>query len=152
MWLQQVFGAVQTCLERAESWCTFTIETGNYILYILRIDCYCVKGLWCCFPIPLLIFIYFMMGLLIYKYTCKPLWQDSDTQVTVKAYGPLVIFSSLLRGIDQRNWILNSNDYQGRIYQNCKFQDPMDIRDVVCVLNYIFDDLFQYTAHLLLLY
>ena len=38
-------------------------------------------------------FIYAMMGLLIYKY--EPLWQEvsvkSDTQVTVKACGPLVL-------------------------------------------------------------
>ena len=46
---------------------------------------------------PLLIFIFSLMGLLIYKY--EPFWQEvnvtikvSDTQVTVKACGPLVFF------------------------------------------------------------
>ena len=39
-----------------------------------HIDCYCVKGLWCCLPIPSLIFIYSMMRLFIYKY--EPLWQE----------------------------------------------------------------------------
>ena len=32
-----------------------------------------------------------MIGLLIYKY--EPFWQDSDTQVTVKVCGPLVLYS-----------------------------------------------------------
>ena len=36
----------------------------------------------------LLNFIYSMMDLLICKY--EPFWQDSDTQVTVKACGPFV--------------------------------------------------------------
>ena len=45
-----------------------------YSINIQHIGWYCVKGLWCCFPIPSLIFIYSMMGLLIYKY--EPLWQE----------------------------------------------------------------------------
>ena len=45
-----------------------------YSINIKHIDCYCVKGLSWCFAIPSLIFIYSMMGLLIYKY--EPLWQE----------------------------------------------------------------------------
>ena len=45
-----------------------------YSINIQHIDCYCVKGLWCCFPLQWLIFIYSMMGLLIYKY--EPFWQE----------------------------------------------------------------------------
>ena len=43
-------------------------------IIMLHIDSYCVKELWCCFPIPLLIFIYSVMGLLICKY--EALWQE----------------------------------------------------------------------------
>ena len=39
----------------------------------LNIDCYWVKRLWCCFPIPLLICNYSIMGLLMCKYV--PFWQ-----------------------------------------------------------------------------
>ena len=41
-----------------------------YSINIQHIDCHCVKVLWSCFPIPSqsLIFIYSMIGLLIYKY------------------------------------------------------------------------------------
>ena len=45
-----------------------------YSINIQHIDCYCVQGLWCCIPIPWLIFIYSMMRLLIYKY--EPFWQE----------------------------------------------------------------------------
>ena len=39
-----------------------------FSINILHFDCYCAKGLWCCFPLPLLILIYSMIGLLICKY------------------------------------------------------------------------------------
>ena len=39
-----------------------------YSINIQHIDCYCIKGLKCCFPMPLLIFIFSMMWLLICKY------------------------------------------------------------------------------------
>ena len=45
-----------------------------YYLLLYQYAAHFVKGLWCCFPIPSLIFIYSMMRLLIYKY--KPLWQE----------------------------------------------------------------------------
>ena len=43
----------------------------HYIFYPINIqhfDCYCIKGLWYCFPIPLLNLIYTMMGQLICIY------------------------------------------------------------------------------------
>ena len=51
-----------------------------------------IKGLYSCFPMPLLTFIYCLMGLLICKYEpfCQEASGVSDTQVTVKAGGPLV--------------------------------------------------------------
>ena len=52
-----------------------------YSINIQHIDCYCVKGLWCCFPLPSFIFIYFMMGLLIYKY--EPLWQEVSVKSVI---------------------------------------------------------------------
>ena len=52
-------------------------------------DCYCVKGLWCCFPKPSLIFIYSLMGLLIYKY--EPLWQEVSVKSLLLPVGFLFI-------------------------------------------------------------
>ena len=43
-----------------------------------RIDCYYIKGLYCNFPLTLLIFVYSMMGLLIYKY--EPFLQDVSVE------------------------------------------------------------------------
>ena len=43
-----------------------------YSINIQHIDCYCIKKLWCCFPMPS--FIYFMMGLFICKY--ESFWQE----------------------------------------------------------------------------
>ena len=48
-------------------------------------DCYCIKV-----SLLLLIFIYFMMALLICKYESKSQCRISDTQVYIKAHGPLV--------------------------------------------------------------
>ena len=62
-----------------------------YLLLInkFHIDCYCVKGLWCCFPIPLLIFIY-SVNMQIWAFLTRSQCKVSDTQVTVKACGLLV--------------------------------------------------------------
>ena len=78
-----------------KAWLCHVVEM-HYLLHYLNkqhIDCYCIKGLWCCFPVPLLNFIYPMMGLLICKY--EPFWQEisevfETPQVTVKACWPLV--------------------------------------------------------------
>ena len=57
-----------------------------------HIICYCIKELQYSFPMPLLIFIYLMIGLLIYKY--EPFFQEfsavSDIQVTVRPVGLLL--------------------------------------------------------------
>ena len=57
----------------------------------VHIDSFCINKLYCIFPLPLLIFIYSMMGPLI--------WQEVSVQslirvvqVTVKTNGPLVSF------------------------------------------------------------
>ena len=72
---------------------------------IVHIDRYCVKGLWCCFPIPSLIFIYSMMGLLMYKY--EPLWQEVSVKCLILRW-PLrpvgLLFFFLRRIIIIYNW------------------------------------------------
>ena len=48
---------------------------------------------------------------------------------TNKSYGENALFlliSSLLQGIDYTNWVhVYSNDYQGRVYQNCTFMTQL---------------------------
>lgn len=56
---------------------------------ILNIDCYYIKGSYFSFPLSLLIFIHFMMDQYQTFWGCQ--WRVSDTQVTDKACGPLVI-------------------------------------------------------------
>ena len=55
--------------------------------------CYCVKGSWCCFPIQLLIFIYYYNGV-VNMQICAPLTRSqcevSDTPVTVRPVGLLL--------------------------------------------------------------
>ena len=83
---------------------------------ILHIDCYCVKGLWCCFPIPSLIFIYSMMGLLIYKY--EPFWQEVSVKYLIlrwplRPVGLLFMMHQkavLFQDINQARDKLNSSD------------------------------------------
>ena len=62
---------------------------------IQHIACYCIKGLYCCFPMPFLIFIYAMTGLLLCKYEpfCIEFSLDSHTQVTTKAFGSHVFLA-----------------------------------------------------------
>ena len=79
------------------------------LLYIWHIDVYCVKGLWCCFPITSLFFIYSMMGLLIYKY--EPLWQEVSVKFLIfkwplKPVGLFLIF--LVLKICKWIWILKT--------------------------------------------
>ena len=52
-----------------------------YSVNIQHIDCFCAKGLWCCFPIPSLSFIYSMMGLSIYKH--EPCWQEVSVKFLI---------------------------------------------------------------------
>ena len=62
---------------------------------IQHIDCYCVKGLWCCFPIPYGWFSFILRWGCWYIQIWAPLTRNqckvSDNQVTVKACGPLVV-------------------------------------------------------------
>ena len=77
-----------------------------FSINILHIDCYCVKGLWCCFPIQSLIFIYYnnwavdmQICTLLTRIQCKV----PDTQVTVKACGPLVVHSAINKFCVKKN-------------------------------------------------
>ena len=50
--------------------------------------------------------------------------------------------------IDQTNWACNNDDL-GMVYQNCKLHDT---RVGGVTIMYILDDIYQYTAHWLLLF
>ena len=61
-----------------------------------HIDCYCFKGLRCCFPLPLLIlFIIWLDGavdMYIWTLLTKSQFRVSDAQVTIKTCEPLVFY------------------------------------------------------------
>ena len=70
-----------------------------YSINIEHIDCYCVKGLWCCLPIQLLIFYSLYDGAIdiqIWTPLTRSQCKVSYTQVTVKACRPLVSKTSNL--------------------------------------------------------
>ena len=60
--------------------------------------------------------------------------------------------SSLLPGKDQTNYLVYSNDDQGRVYQNCKFYYPpgvliLGMAILVIIVNMYYLLIYQYTAH-----
>ena len=74
--------------------CTKISQYSEYVfsssLSSYHIDCYCVKGLCFCFPLQLLIFIYYNNGVVdlqTWALLTRILWKVSDTQVTVKTVG-----------------------------------------------------------------
>ena len=74
----------------------------------------CVKGLWCCFPIPSLIFNYSMMGLLIYKY--EPLWQEVSVKSLILRW-PLRPVGLLFYQLHFRSWFFFIVNRQ--IFESC---------------------------------
>ena len=71
-----------------------------FSINILHIDCYCVKGLWCCFPIELFFYIYYYIdAVLICKYA--PFWQEVSVKSVIvmwplRPVGLLFFFQSTL--------------------------------------------------------
>ena len=87
-----------------------------YSINILHIDRYCVKGLWCRFPIPLLIFIYSMIGLLICKY--EPFWREVSVKSLILRwplrpvgllYIYILVYFSETFTLFIENWIRQNN-------------------------------------------
>ena len=67
-----------------------------YSINIQHIDCYCIKGLWCCYAIVDLL-IYFMMGLLMCRY--GPFWQkvSVDSRILRWPLRPVALLINFLK-------------------------------------------------------
>ena len=83
----------------------------------VHIDSYCINRLYCSFPLALLIFIYSMMGLLIWKY--EPFWQKVSVESLILRW-PLSPLGLFIR----KGTIAKTNKCQWRIsfgqVRNCR--------------------------------
>ena len=88
------------------SHCNEYVVSSTLSIYSPLIAITRAKGLWCCFPIPSLIFVYSLMGLLIYKY--EPLWQEVSVNSLIlrwplRPVGLLLTSDSYLHLVHGRN-------------------------------------------------
>ena len=72
--------------------------------------CYCIEGWWCFFPMPLLIFIYYMMGLIICEY--EDFWPEVSEELLRLGW----LFRPVGLFLENFSWYK-----AGKLYENNKY-------------------------------